>query len=642
MKRLIFTFSLFFLFIYTRGQSIVKHTPLDPQKVRDQDEMTWTDYRPVPGVNWADPNRNPTGKKFRIAIVTADFEDQPFVVTLPKGSDPYGNPQISPIKREQVPQFYADFWNKPQNINKGHTIHEYWMEQSRGSFGITVKAFGPYRMAKKSFQYGMPEVDMPAGYHADKGMTKEVDSLWKAEQGKAIGEQFDVVLRIFGGYDETTVWQEFGEMKFQNKESITADWGNPDPAKPRWAKTRYTDWTSWKSASWLWSNSAIIQGESSGSIRHEISHFAFKIGDNNNNPYVEPYRRTGAGPWDIMDRGSFNGPGGPHRRWLVPVMEGGAMPAGLMLRQKMKFGFVDSSRVLILKRDALASSGLVLADVTAREVEPAKGAFAGIVVRLDGAAPQDRTPKDDPVKNPLSAGIPDYNFYSLEVVQRIGYDSFTPDNGVLIAKNKDKESTNGGPNDFRVFNWVIDANPEDKKLLDFKRPDGTPVLRTIADYRQLNDALFHAGLNSGSNYEWIDSPNRLHFYVVDLTTSPEGVRTYKLAVRSLDGSGPYKRGTAVKSPEAKSIPAQGAAVNFSVSNTGEKADVYRLSVSVDGKGWSAGLQNALLGLTAGAGKDIAVSVTRVKGVSAKGTLTFTATSESDPSKKVIRQVSLNP
>jgi hypothetical protein len=38
--------------------------------------------------------------------------------------------------------------------------------------------------------------------------------------------------------------------------------------------------------------------------------------------------------------------------------------------------------------------------------------------------------------------------------------------------------------------------------LDFKRPNGEPVMRTIADYRQLNDALFHAGLNSGSQYEF--------------------------------------------------------------------------------------------------------------------------------------------
>jgi len=113
-----------------------------------------------------------------------------------------------------------------------------------------------------------------------------------------------------------------------------------------------------------------------------------------------------------------------------------------------------------------------------------------------------------------------FNFYSMEVVQRIGYDSFTPDNGVLIAKNKDKETDSCG---YNCFTWVIDAHPEDIGRLDFKRPHGEPVMRSIADYRQLNDALFHAGLNSGSQYEWEDTANRLHFYVIDAHRDERGV-----------------------------------------------------------------------------------------------------------------------
>jgi hypothetical protein len=70
--------------------------------------------------------------------------------------------------------------------------------------------------------------------------------------------------------------------------------------------------------------------------------------------------------------------------------------------------------------------------------------------------------------------------------------------------------------------------------VDFKRPDGTPVMRTIADYRQLNNALFHAGLNSGSKFEYIDYPNRLHFYIVDTEKNKDGILSYKLGVRSLD------------------------------------------------------------------------------------------------------------
>ncbi len=126
------------------------------------------------------------------------------------------------------------------------------------------------------------------------------------------------------------------------------------------------------------------------------------------------------------------------------------------------------------------------------------GNFAGFIVRLDGAEPNDRTPYVDPATDPLSQGNPTFNFYSMEVVQRIGYDSFCPDNGVLLAKNKDHEGRNGGPNEFNCFNWVIDAHPEDINMVDYVKPNGTKVMRTVADYRQLNDALFHAGLNSGS------------------------------------------------------------------------------------------------------------------------------------------------
>src|ERR1035437_9750233 len=90
----------------------------------------------------------------------------------------------------------------------------------------------------------------------------------------------------------------------------------PDGSKRTWANL----WTrSWSGTPYL---SSVRQGESSGTLTHEIVHFAFKVGDNNNNPYAAPYRRVGSGPWDIMDRGSFNGPGGPHRRWVVPAAEG--------------------------------------------------------------------------------------------------------------------------------------------------------------------------------------------------------------------------------------------------------------------------------------------------------------------------------
>ena len=93
------------------------------------------------------------------------------------------------------------------------------------------------------------------------------------------------MLRIYAGYDETTIWQEFGEMKFETKEEIPDDWGNPDPLKPNWVVNRYVPWTSWRAGAQQWGHSSIRQGESSGTITHEIVH-TFGLPDNNNNPYI--------------------------------------------------------------------------------------------------------------------------------------------------------------------------------------------------------------------------------------------------------------------------------------------------------------------------------------------------------------------
>jgi len=628
--------------------------PIDHQLVKDQDDMTWEDYHPIPGKNWADQSLA-TVRKFRMALVAVDFPDQPFVITLPKKSDPFGNPQIDPVKRDDVPEFYSDFWLKPSPVNHGQTINGYWMEQSRGRFGITaLDPFGPYRMPKNLWEYGLNEYrqnsSTPDGSIAKSRMEPDVDSLWKADAGDILSE-YDAVLRIYAGYDETGVWQEFGEMKFLSMDAIPAEWGNPDTTKPRWIPTRYVPWTSWKAGQMQWGLSSIRQGENSGTITHELGHYAFDTGDNNNNPYVQPYRRVGSGPWDMMDRGSFNGPGGPHMRWVVPANMGAAMPAGLMLRNRMVNGFIGKNQVLTLSREDLAKSGPVVASVTARAAEPLPETYAGIIVRLDGSEPHDRTPADDPAVNPLSPGIPDFDFYSLEVVQRIGYDSFCPDNGVLLAKNKDKESRNGGPNSFNCFNWVIDAHPEDINMIDYIKPDGQRVMRTIADYRQLNDALFHAGVSSGSLSEWEDVPNRLHFYILDVKKNEEGILSYEIGVRSPDGSGPQKREFNVTPPSVKKIKGSTGYIFFAVKNTGVPSatdpslhyqnttrwltkDIYRLSVSVEGNECQAQLINGFLSLEPGETGEVPVYVSFEKGSSRKAKINLTVQSESNYGLKI--------
>ena len=133
-----------------------------------------------------------------------------------------------------------------------------------------------------------------------------------------------------------------------------------------------------------------------------------------------------------------------------------------------------------------------------------------------------------------------YNNYTFEVVDPVGNDSYIPGHGVLLAKSR---NGNGQPNV-----WIIDPNPQDIGMIDFYRPDGTPVAVVPGDPRQLNDATMHAGTGSGSAYEYVDTFNKLHFYVVDTSRDDDGVLQYQLAVRRVDNGDPFVRGVTLGKP----------------------------------------------------------------------------------------------
>jgi hypothetical protein len=175
-------------------------------------------------------------------------------------------------------------------------------------------------------------------------------------------------------------------------------------------------------------------------------------------------------------------------------------------------------------------------------------------------------------------------------------------------------------------------------------------MRTIADYRQLNDALFHAGLRSGTDFEWRDEPNRLHFYVVDVHRDARGILSYTLGVRSLDGAGTQTRGVSATAPETLTVTAGGARLDVRVTNSGTPAappatahpgapaaafdrDLYRVSVAVEGDGWTAQLQNALVAIRAGASATVPVFLDRRAGSAASGRVTVAVVSESDPTRR---------
>ena len=203
----------------------------------------------------------------------------------------------------------------------------------------------------------------------------------------------------------------------------------------------------------------------------------------------------------------------------------------------------------------------------------------------------------------------------------MGFDSFTPDSGVLLAKTKNADSA--------PFIWTVDANPQDIDKVDFVRPDGTPQKMTIGDYRQLSDALFHAGTDSGSEYEYVDTANRLHFYVLDPKRDRAGVLSYQVAVRSLDGAGPQRRGVSARSANAVAASSGWARCTIPVRNTGRATDVYRVSASA-GAGWTSWLPRAVTDVAGGRSAAVDVYLKRTAGKPGGARVPVTITSESDP------------
>jgi M6 family metalloprotease-like protein len=616
-----------------------------------------------------------------------DYPDRAFTISQPAGSTIYGTPSATAhsVPRAEVPKFYGDFFNTPSALNNFQTINRYWMENSYGKYGVDLVPFGPFQLPKKSYQYHIGNFQTAADCPNSAGVADErcdasvpnADPLkstynyftaarltWEREVPAAVRATFDNAYYVSAGQDESATWQEFGEMRFTSPETVSDPFGpkHIDPLHPRgnWATTRYIPWTSWAAASNIWpsaTGTVSTEAESSGMavFAHELSH-NLGLPDNYNNPFAAIPQRTAGGMWDMMSRGSFNGPGGQHTRWMVPPTQGAALGAQHAIRNKQKLGFVAEDDVLTLNRGGLAQTGTMVAEVKAREVAPGDDLAGVRVVLNDGG---DKNPVCRYQLNAMCEGpwyyrdnqnveriSPGFDDYTVEVVQQIGSDSFTGGSGVLIGKNKNTNSTCGS---FNCQTWFIDANPQDINQVDYVKADGTVVKATLGDERQTNDATFHAGTNSGSKFEYTAANNQLQFYILDKRVDAQGINRYKIGIRSLAGTGPQTRGVAL-SPGTRGTADGLPTCTFSLKNTGTAAaipagahptadvakyfnsDIYRLTATSNTTGWTAHLKNALATAEFGQSVDVPVYIDQVAGAASTGSVTLTATSESDPSK----------
>lgn len=615
---------------------------IDPISHVLPEHMTWADYKPVPGYDWNNPSYQPP-RKVRAALILGDFEDQKFVV-----------------QEQGLTSDPADFYKRfliteTSELNRRHTINEYWLEDSFGLVGVDADAFGPYTLDGKLHEYGItsdmnrPGEDCPTGDTCNQDLDTDLIDASAADVTTGIatngGRDYDFRFLLHAGYDESGTWEEFGPMLFANQEDVTDEvdprvgqsLGNPDPTKNNYAKTRYDrpdgPWTSFFSAKQPWAHAVpgvySAQGESDGAstFAHELSHI-FGVLDNYGNPFAANAARDYSGPWDMLSRGTFNGPGGPHNRYHVPSNQGATMGAHHMLRTKVRMGFVQPTDVNYITRDRLAA-GPVITDILQRE-QPmtATNRLNGLKYGVNIALGQDTG--DTRCARPgqaLCSGTEAYDNYTVEVVNRVGYDSFTPDSGVLIARTKNA--------DLSPFLWVIDSHPDDIGAIDYIKPDGTPQPYRFGDYRQLSDALFKAGRRgthpdlTAQGYAqagettntFEDTGNNLKFLTLDKRLDTAGVMTYRVAVLSASPSSSLNYGvditeTQVSAPDADRVTEQ----RFTVRNTGNATDIVRVGATV--ASGTTKVLNDLVELAPGQAKTVTVYV------SGKNCdLTFNATSE---------------
>ena len=285
-------------------------------------------------------------------------------------------------------------------------MNRYWMEDSFGKYGVQLVAFGPYQLRGTQAQYFLNDqgtnstrCPTPTVTPCNRAFRADARAAWLADVGAAKIAEYDNIFYVSAGEDESSTWQEFGEMKWMAPEQVPDAFGPDqfDATLPgTWADTRYVDWTSWVSAATNWPNASgntSVEAESSGMSTYalELSH-NLAIPDNYGNPYAATQQRGFTGMGDMMSRGTFNGPGGPHTRFLIPATQGSSLGSQHNIRNKRFLNFVGDADLMRLNRNGLAQSGLAVTDVTAREVPHSAGEVAGVRVELDGAVGDNSAP----------------------------------------------------------------------------------------------------------------------------------------------------------------------------------------------------------------------------------------------------------
>jgi hypothetical protein len=257
--------------------------------------MTWNDLKPNPVIDWnTQLNLAGLDNKFahsgnsRNSVIVGGFLmfeylERKFITRGEPGSDPLGyylystdgsgleskvtkNPVLDAYQliadekyggsKAQVTdadfaQWWVDFLNKPQAINKGLTISEFWSENSYGQWKVDLRPYGPFTIPYFEFETMGYDIgsrfqtynDVPPSFRRGtaSGNYFSFDSI---AQQMAVDEHvpfgdFDFFFLIHAGNAESGVWQEFGQLQFASRKDIPIKAGaSPVPPRARTAVCR--------------------------------------------------------------------------------------------------------------------------------------------------------------------------------------------------------------------------------------------------------------------------------------------------------------------------------------------------------------------------------------------------------------------
>jgi len=271
----------------------------------------------------------------------------------------------------------------------------------------------------------------------------------------------------------------------------------------------------------------------------------------------------------------------------------------------------------------------------------------GRVLNADGTDPRTGFPRIDPARwnymrtdGPGSLGIgltnigPQTNFttggetrtfgtpggipltgrqhgFSVEVVDRTGYDSFMHDHGVFINRISHTNAPRAGGME-NPASYIVDANPGPLDIVQFVEADGSYYMMADCNYINMVTATFHAGLHNNPYFlrnefpetfraddprpgvagqtvnEWVDEHNEFHFYILQRHNNAGRYGeflSYDVAVRNT-APGAYQVGGELEL-EAVGTPTPASPGNFSqqrfaITHSGDATASDIIRINLDG------------------------------------------------------------